>query len=281
MRFPFRASALAAALAAIAMCDDPRARAEDGPRVPLSDGLVPQTELDAVSLSMVDEKLVLSLAVETHVQIEITEFALAGIQHAGLKQFTEKKLATYRRLYTTLDELSGGRATSTLARYVRPAATANSPAPGLAVKPAETVVTVAPIKPATADDEAPAKPRRKKMGVGDIVQNATTNAILRLRLEIAEQYGDLLRAELSEAGSENFDRRYLAVELYNQMQVLAMLRVFEHQASQDLARIIRVATTAAESNLLEGRQVSDLMRVSPPAPSDATVPLVDAAPGGM
>ena len=117
--------------------------------------------------------------------------------------------------------------------------------------------------------------------MSDILQNATTNAILRLRLEIAEQYGDLLRAELTAAGSDSFDRRYLAVEVYNQMQVLAMLRVFEHQASQDLARIIRVATTAAESNVLESRQVSDLIRVTPPAPSNTTLPLVGAVPGGM
>ena len=127
MRFSFRAPALAAALATIAMCDTPWARADDGAHLPLSDGLVPRTELDDVSLSIIDEKLVLSLAVETHVQIEITEFALAGIQDEGLKQFTEKKLATYRRLYNTLDELSSGRATSTLARYVRPATTASAP----------------------------------------------------------------------------------------------------------------------------------------------------------
>ena len=259
----------------------PAARADDGAHLPLSDGLVPRTELDDVSLSIIDEKLVLSLAVETHVQIEITEFALAGIQHEGLKLFTEKKLTTYRRLYNTLDELSGGRATSTLARYVRPATTASGPAPGLVAKPAEVVVPVDPSQPTPSADEAPQRPRRKRKGVSDILQNATTNAILRLRLEIAEQYGDLLRAELTAAGSDNFDRRYLAVEVYNQMQVLAMLRVFEHQASQDLSRIIRLATTAAESNMLEGRQVSDLLRVTPPAPSDTTLPLVDAAPAGM
>ena len=67
--------------------------------------LMPIAELGDVNLSIVDDKLAMSLAVEAHWQIELTEFALASITDPQLKAHTEQKLRSYRRLYGTLNEL--------------------------------------------------------------------------------------------------------------------------------------------------------------------------------
>ena len=72
--------------------DEPVAR----PAIAAQKYLVPQSEIDAIRLSMVDEKLALSLAVETHIQIELAEFAMTGIRHGDLKRFTEKSYGTTR-----------------------------------------------------------------------------------------------------------------------------------------------------------------------------------------
>jgi predicted outer membrane protein len=90
-----------------------------------------------------------------------------------------------------------------------------------------------------------------------------------VRLEIARQYADLLRAELETAAPAEFDRQYLAIEVYNQMQVLAMLRVFEGQASDDFARILRQATTAAEGHASECKQVAARLQGTPATPAAA------------
>ena len=105
-----------------------------------------------------------------------------------------------------------------------------------------------------------------KVGIGDIVENAAASAMLRVRLAIAQEYAQLLRGEFETARPEEFDRRYLSVECFNQMQVLAMLRVFEQQASPEFARIIHLATLAAELHSSEGRQVIEQFKSPPQAP---------------
>ncbi|MEX2114707.1 MAG: hypothetical protein WD845_16060 [Pirellulales bacterium] len=208
--------------------------------------LLPAAELDQINMSIVDEKLAMSLAVEAHVQMELSEFALDIIGDSRLKALTDQKLRGYRQLYSTLNELTGGRANAMLARNSR-------------------ARNAAPSSPA-ANAQTPKPSRQKALGVGDIMQNTATKAILRVRLEIANRYTDLLRAELESSPPGDFDRRYIGIELYNQLQVLAMLRVFEEQASPDLARVIHLATTASEAHLLESRQVIELLKNSLPLP---------------
>lgn len=200
--------------------------------------LAPQSELDAVSLTIIDEKLALGLAVETHVQIELAQFALAGIRHDRLKHFTEKKLRHYRQVFNTLEVLTGGRVGKVLSRATR-----------------KSAVLTASSDAALAVSNPSLDRSGRKGGISSIVQNATDNAILRVRLAIGQEYAQLLRAELEAALPEEFDRRYLSAESFNQMQVMAMLRVFEQQASSEFARIIHLATLAAESHSSEGRQV--------------------------
>jgi hypothetical protein len=212
--------------------------------------LAPQSELDAVSLSIVDEKLALSLAVETHIQIELAQFALVGIRHEDLKSFTGKKLRHYRKLLNTLETLTGGRAGKVLSRAARKID--QLAAGDEAALPASPAVSY----------PNPVKSGRRG-GIGDIVQNATTNAIVRVRLAIAQEYAQLLRAELESAPIEEFDRRYLSVEGFNQMQVLAMLRVYEQQASPEFARIIHLAALAAESHTSEARQLVEQIKRPP------------------
>lgn len=113
--------------------------------------------------------------------------------------------------------------------------------------------------PTTVSAPSPARSGRKG-GIGDIVQNATANAIVRMRLAIAQEYVQLLRAELEAAPPEEFDRRYLSVEGFNQMQLLAMLRVFEQQASPEFARIIHLAAVAAESHAGQARQMIEQIK---------------------
>jgi hypothetical protein len=206
--------------------------------------LVPAAELGEVNLSIVDDKLAMSLAVEAHLQIELTEFALASITDPQLKAHTEEKLRSYRQLYETLNELCGGRPNAMLGRVAKADDEEAGPAGG----------------------DASGKKRKRGGGIGDILQNTATKAILKVRLEIAQQYTDMLRAELELSPPGEFDRRYIGIEVYNQMQVLAMLRVFEEQASKEFGRLIHVATVATEGHLVNARTVIDQLKNTLPIP---------------
>ncbi len=245
-----------------------RAAAEEPVELPTAvtvQRLATPSDLDAVSLNIVDEKLATSLAVEMQIQIELTELALPGIRHDNLKQFTAKKLRLYRQLLSTLEELTGGQTGRMLARASRktqvPETNGDSPT-------------------STGGNHGSPKPGRKG-GIGDIMQNVTTQAILRVRLEIAGEYLQLLRAELSAVSPDEYDQRYLAFEVHNQMQVLAMLRVFEKQASPQFSRIIRPATAAAESYIAEARQVSEQLQTAGQiAPANSSQVVDTAKTGG-
>jgi predicted outer membrane protein len=230
------------------------------PTIVAPECLAPQNELDAVSLTIIDEKLALSLAVETHIQIELAQFALAGIRQEGLKHFTETKLRHYRQVFQTLEVLTGGRAGKVLSRATR-----------------KTEVMAASSDAAPTAGNSSLARRGRKGGIGSIVQNATDSAIQCVRLAIGQEYADLLRVELETALPEEFDRRYLSVESVNQMQVLAMLRVFEQQASPEFARIIHLATVAAESHASEGRQAIEQFRSPPQAPPVSPGEVVNTA----
>ena len=285
----------ALAVSVLAMAVESRARAaEADPATPgqLPHWLVPPGDLDSVSLSIVDEKLSLSLAVEIHVQIELTEFALPAIHNDALRQLTAKKLQLYYQLLGTLDNLTDGRSTAVLAHsprgreHVRQNTTADTGQPGGPVPAAvdarpksQESAEAAQAPSATARAGAGRDSRRvaaKGGGIGNVLQNAATAAILRVRLEIAEQYAGLLRAEMELTPPVEFDRHYLAIEVFNQMQIVAMLRVFEHQASADFARVLHVATVAAETQMVEARGLVDVLKnISQPAPLEP-MPLVNA-----
>ena len=226
---------------------DERATVEIAEAVEL---LVPQSDLDSVSMSIVDGKLAMSLAVEAHVHMDVMEYALGSMSDANLKAHTERKLRMYRQLYSTLDDLTAGRVESMLAR-------------GSRRRDRETAAD-----DKDKDSDGPPKKRTSKKrrggGLRSVLQSTTTKAILRVRLEIAEQYALLLRAELDASDPGEFDRRYMNVELYDQMQILSMLRVFEQQASTEFGRILHVATTAAEGHMLEARQLVEQLKNSLP-----------------
>jgi hypothetical protein len=234
--------------------------------------LASQGELDAVSLNVVDEKLALSLAVETHIQIELAGYALGGVHDEELKRFTDTKLQTYRRLLNTLEVLTDGRAVKVL----RPPRAAHA-AQGSEVVP----VTDDGAAPAASANVARTARNRRKSSINDVIQNAAMQAALRVRLEIAQQFAHLLRAELETAPPGEFDRRYLTVEAFNQMQVLAMLRVFEQQASKEFGVIIHHATEAAEAHALEGRRLAERLRQQPPIQPAAPQVVNTAEPAGM
>jgi len=222
----------------------------DRPTAPVDERLASQSELDAVCLNLIDEKLALSLAVETHIQIELLQLALPGIRHDDVKHFAERRLSLYRQMLNTLDELTCGRVGKTLPRAPLHAETA-----------ATTSDSPPPVPPVDGAHGS-AKPGRKG-GIGNVMQNVATQAILRVRLEIADQYLHLLRAELETVPPDDYDRHYLGIETNNQMQMLAMLRVFEKQASPDFARIIRLATVATESHFAEARHVVERLQSVP------------------
>jgi hypothetical protein len=263
-------SAILVAALAVCLCGVKPAAADESPGqgpVVGPERLVAPSELDAISLSMVDEKIALSLAVETHIQIELAQFALARLGNEELKQLTVKKLGSYRQLLNTLEELTGGRAGKILARAGRHLQTTP---PGTSVSRTSTT---------EGDSRARAKPGRKG-GIGDVIQNAATQTVLRVRLDIAQQYADLLRAELETATPGEFDRRYLAIEVFNQMQVLAMLRVFERQASTEFARIIHLATASAEALALEAHQVTERLHDRPGVLPTGASPMANTADTG-
>ena len=88
------------------------------------------------------------------------------------------------------------------------------------------------------------------------MQSAMNAAILRVRIQVASEYAGLLRAEFDEQSDSDFDRNYSAFDVVNQMQVVAVLRVFERQASDDFGALIGRAVAAAEGHLNEARILS-------------------------
>ena len=246
--------------------------------------------LEGVSLNLIDQKVAVSLAVEAQVQIDLTEHALPKIHNSRLRRLTERKLALYRALFETLDDLSDGRARSMLARVEadrarrRPASDTLSTSEPSQVQTSATTTTAQIVDSRDKATEATpaviatkatrAKTSGSKGGLSGVLENATANAILRVRLDIAETYHQMLRAELAAVAPADFDRHYLHTETVNQMQVLAMLRVFEQQASPEFARVLHQATLAAERHTVELKAVAESAQrtdapVAAPSPMSA------------
>ena len=225
--------------------------------------LATSSDRNAMGFNVFDQKLAISLAAETHVQIELARFAIAGVHDEQLKQLAKNKLHLYRELLTTLDYTSNGRIKTILERvraHVNQDNEANLFATTLgelAKNNEKSAAVPAKLLPERDGPVLPPNTKPKAGRVGSALQDVTIAAILRVRLEVAEEYKGLLVAELSSLPSTEFDRKYVAIEIYNQMQVLSMLRVFERQASVEFGRAIHKAADAAEEYAGQVKEIAE------------------------
>jgi predicted outer membrane protein len=200
-----------------------------------------------VSLNIIDQKLALSLAVDAWAQIETGELALKTVRNEPLKRVIAARVESLRAFYTLLNEVTGGRTGEAVAQAVRE----------------------------IEQDAKGAKARTVNFRPLALNRNATA-MIVRIRLEILQQYTDLVQADLDGKSGEEFDKHYLRGELLHQMQLLAMLQVFESQASPDFGAVIHDAVVSAQDHLSKSRQTLVQMETLPlaggtPAPlSEAT-----------
>lgn len=178
-----------------------------------------------VSLNIIDQKLALSLAVDTWAQIETGELALKTVRSESLKHDITARVESLRSLAAQLDGLTEGRTSQAIAQAVRE----------------------------IEQDAKSQKARAVTFRPLALNRNATA-MIVRIRLEILQQYTDLVHAELEAKGGDEFDKHYLRNELLHQMQLLAMLQVFEAQASPDFGAVIHDAVLAAQDHLGKSRQ---------------------------
>jgi len=109
--------------------------------------------------------------------------------------------------------------------------------------------------------------------------------LARIRVEILQDYAAMQRAELAAKSADQFDLHYLRCDLLNQMQTLAMLRVFEHQASADFAQVIHRAWASAHeqfesaNRLLLQLETPPLAGIAPAEPEPVElIPVTVAAP---
>ena len=201
-----------------------------------------------VSLNIVDQKLALSLAVDTWGQIAAVEAALPSIQNESLKQGLTARLETQRTFLAQLETLTGGRC-------------------GDAIKHALDEI---------ARDAKAETVRAVRFRPLALQKNATA-MIVRIRVEILQQYTDLINQQLAAGADAEFDRHFLRNDLLHQMQMLAMLHVFAGQASPDFSEVIEAAVVVAEEQLAASRQVLSQIESTPLAIQPAVEPLAGAA----
>jgi hypothetical protein len=224
--------------------------------------LVAGEKIGGTSLSMIDRKLALSLAVEAHLQIRVLEYAGPALRDGEAKALAKRKLKLYRALSTALNDLTHGEAQEVLER----AGTLEIP------QPAAAAVADTDEQPSQQAPPASSLEPRQHGGLRAVIRKVSNSAILRVRMDIARQYLVLLHDELEASSPDDFDRRYMATDVVNQMQVVAMLKVFEEQASEDFASILLRARLIAENHLTEGRQAARRLHQS----LTVTPKLVDA-----
>ncbi len=201
-----------------------------------------------VSLNIVDHKLALSLAVDTWAQIAAVEAALPSIRNELLKQDLTARLETQRTFLAQLETLTGGRC-------------------GDAIKHALGEIA------RDAKVETVQAVRFRPLAL----QKNATAMIVRIRVEILQQYTDLINEHLATRADAEFDRYFLRNDLLHQMQMLAMLHVFAGQASPDFAELIDAAAVVAEERLAASRQVLLQIESTPLVIRPAVKPLAGAA----
>ena len=204
-------AALLFALICAAQAGEPEALVPSSPPIDVRIALDDAGAAPEVHLNLIDQKLALSLAVDTQWQIEMAEFALTSITNDALGRFVTVRLEGQRDFAAELNTLTKGRTGAALARARRE----------------------------IEKDRAPNKVSKKGFRLLSI--RSATAMLARIRVEILQEYAAMQRGELAATSAEEFDRHYVQCDLLNQMQVLATLKVFEHQASADFAQVIHRA----------------------------------------
>lgn len=213
-------------------------------------GISTTAGLNVVTLNVVDHKLALSLAVDTWGQIIAEEAALPSIQSDALKQDLTARIESQRTFLEKLETLTGGRCNE-------------------AIKHAVDEI---------ARDAKAETARAVRFRPLALHKNATA-MIVRIRVEILQQYTGLINQQLAARKDKEFDRHFLRSDLLHQMQMLAMLHVFAGQASPDFAEVIRSAAVLAEEQLAASRQVLLQIEAIPLANQPAVEPLAGTVAG--
>jgi len=174
-------------------------------------------EGNAPHLNIVDHKLALCLAVDLTAQLEMSEQALKETKSESIHQLISTNLSQQRQLAERLELLTGGRTKAAIQRALHEIKNHTPPPTGLAA----------------------------------IRQDATA-AVVRIRLEIAQENGRLLHDQMRAKG-DGYDRAYLQAEIIGQTQYIATLLVFARQASDDFTPLIEAATAQAQCHLAAAR----------------------------
>lgn len=186
-----------------------------------------------VHLNLIDQKLALSLAVDTEWQITMSRFALDGVTSDALRQFVARRLEGQQDFCRQLNRLTKGRTRKALARARRE----------------------------IEADRDPTQVPEKKFRLLS-VRNATA-MLARVRLEILQDYAAMQQQALAAASADEFDRRYLRYDLLNQMQALATLGVFEAQASEDFAQVIHAVRVRTRQQFAAAQRLLRQMETAP------------------
>lgn len=251
-----RASLATAALFVPALClaQSPVAGPVEGveerttANLPSTSAIVPETiptPAPEVSLNIIDQKLALSLAVDTWGQIAANERALQSAASEPLRALITRRLDTQRAFAALLDSLTGGR----------------------------TTVAIEDARREIAADAATTKTKVVRFRPLALHKNATA-MMVRIRMEILEAYLAEVQAGLASKTADEFDRHFLRGDVLHQMQLLAMLEVFERQSSADFAGVISREIDAAREHLALSRQTLLQLETTPLAATPtAAVPL--------
>jgi hypothetical protein len=87
--------------------------------------------------------------------------------------------------------------------------------------------------------------------------------MVRIRMEILEGYLADVQSGLAARSVDEFDQQFLHGDVLHQMQLLAMLEVFERQASADFAGVIHREAEAAREHLALSRQLLVQLETAP------------------
>jgi hypothetical protein len=192
------------------------------------------TPAPEVSLNIIDQKLALSLAVDVWGQITANERALESATSEPLKALIAKRLNTQQAFATLLDNLTDGRTTSAIEDARRE----------IAADAASTKTKVVRFRPLA-------------------LQKNATAMMVRIRMEILEGYLADVQSGLAARSVDEFDQQFLHGDVLHQMQLLAMLEVFERQASADFAGVIHREAEAAREHLALSRQLLVQLETAP------------------
>lgn len=246
---PTCAAALLAVLLPAGVCtaqtadsDDPSTTSATPPANPSAETR-PAAE---VHLNFIDKKLALSLAVDTQWQIDTAEYALKSVSDESLRRLMTSRLEDQRAFAEQLDRLTDGDAKRALASALRE----------------------------IEEDKTTDKPRAMSFRPLALQRYATA-LLVRVRLEILQQYDDAVRHELATKSSAEFDRYFLRTDLLRQLQTLATLKVFEFQASPDFAQVIHQAWSTTKERY---ETAKGLLRQLETAPLAETAPAAVAGP---